>query len=94
MSNKRSRRRGGQRVRSEATRKTARSTKSRDAFMAALPIERAQRERDRHWKNPTKREIRERAQRVYRWKFAGKPRKIRKRRTSLKRWPPRHDLDN
>jgi len=98
MGNKRNHRRTSQRVRAEISRKPKRVTKAQEAFVAALPKERARKESERYWKKPTKHERQAREKRIRRWKLGRRgnnpPRKPRKRRTSVKKYLPTHSLDN
>ena len=93
MSNKRNRRRLGQRVRAEISRKPKVITKSRSAVFAALPAERERKEKDRYWKMPTKAERQAREKRIRRILRLGKPRKVRKPRTNYGNtfWSHSHD---
>ena len=54
MSNKRNRRRKGQRVRAEVSRKPVKITKATSALIAAQPAERERKERVRQRERPTK----------------------------------------
>jgi hypothetical protein len=94
VSNKRNRRRTGQRVRSEIDRKPKRATKAMEAFVASLPVERERKESERYWKKPTKAERQEREKRIRRILRLGKPRKVRKPRTKYGRtyWSHSHDV--
>jgi hypothetical protein len=68
VSNKRNRRRAGQRTRSEASRKPVRAAKAASALIAAQPAERARKERQRYWTKPTKTERRTRELQIRRWR--------------------------
>lgn len=97
MSNKRNRRRRGQRVRAEISRKPTIVTKAKSEFLAAMPAERKRKEEQRYWCKPTKAERLEREKHVRRWLLgrAGNnpPRAPRKPRTTYGRtfWQHSHD---
>lgn len=75
MSNKRNKRRKGQRVRSEIDRKPVVVTKAKSTFIALQPSERKRKAERRYFKKPTKDERREREMGRRRWLFTGKPKR-------------------
>lgn len=93
MGNKHNRRRVGQRVRSEISRKPKHVTAAQDAFLASLPKERLRKENERRRKKPTKAERRRHEKLIRRWRLRG-PNKVRKPRTNYGATYRRHSLDN
>lgn len=94
MSNKRNKRRRGQQVRAEISRKPKRITKAMSMLVASQPAERKRKESERYWKRPTKPERQEREKRIRRWRLGtGRPRKVRKPRTKYGRTYWNHSLD-
>jgi hypothetical protein len=98
MSNKRNRRRDGQRVRSEIDRKPKHVTKAMEVFVASLPAERERKAEERRRKRPTNEEKQEREKRIRRWRLgtrgAAPPRKPRKQRKKYGNTYYTHSLDN
>lgn len=92
MSNKRNRRRSGQRIRGDRSKPT-RFTKAMSTMRDAIPIERERKQRElddkRFWAPILARSESD-------WRLGRGPRKrIRtKPRTSMKKWIPSHSLDN
>lgn len=86
MSNKRNRRRGGQRVRSEVSRKPTKITKAAQALVAAQPAERKRKAEARDFEK-WRRTVGKRH-------WLGKPRRQRKPRTSYGHtfWNHSHDV--